>query len=175
MFSPGLKTGTATTGDLVYVFTSGAWAPYYLDTTSTWKKSGNLTSQNYVVIPPSSAVMFKRVDTTATVFTQTGAVRKNKFAKNYKSGLGVYAPGFPIAYSPNSLGATTAGGWASGDVIYVMTNGAFVPYTFNGSTWKKTGVLTDYKATELLTSDSGILVKKANAANVSETSPVATN
>jgi len=177
MFSPGLKTGTATTGDLVYVFTSGAWAPYYLDTSSIWKKSGSLSSQNYVVIPPSSAVMLKRVDTTATVFTQTGSVRKNKFAKNYKAGLGVYAPGFPIAYSPNSLGATTAGGWSNGDIIYVMTSGAFVPYTFNSTagSWKRTGNLSDFKASELLTSDSGILVKKANSANVSETSPVATN
>ena len=177
MFSPGLKTGTATTGDLVYLFTSGAWVPYYLDNSSVWKRAGNLSSQNYVVIPPSSAVMLKRVDTTATVFTQTGSVRKNKFAKNYKAGLGVYAPGFPIAYSPSSLGATTAGGWSNGDIIYVMNNGAFVPYTFNSTagSWKRTGNLSDFKASELLTSDSGILVKKANAANVSETSPVATN
>lgn len=172
-FSPALKTGSsATVADAVSVFTSGAWTPYYVDSTGNWKRSGSLSTFNNLVIPPGSAVMFKRNDTSATTFTVTGQVRATKFAKNYKTGLSVYAPGFPVAYSPNTMGANAAGGWQTGDAIYVLSGSAFVIYTYNGTNWRRSGQLTNYDNSLLLTSDSGILVRKATASNVSEVSPI---
>jgi len=172
-FSPALKTGSsATVADAVSVFSSGAWTPYYVDSTGNWKRSGSLSTFNNLVIPPGSAVMFKRNDTSTTTFTVTGQVRGTKFAKNYKTGLSVYAPGFPVAYSPNTMGANAAGGWQTGDAIYVLSGSAFVTYTYNGTNWRRSGQLTNFDNSLLLTSDSGILVRKATASNVSETSPV---
>jgi len=171
MFSPALKTGTVSTADLIYIFASGSWTPYFLNGSSIWSRSGSLANFNNTVIPPGSAVMFKRVDSTSSTFTAIGTVRGNKFAKNYKAGLGVYAPGFPIAYSPSSMGANVAGGWASGDVIYVLSGATFTPYTFNGTNWKRSGSLANFDTTQLLASDAGILVKKGTQISVLETAP----
>ena len=172
MFSPSLQTGTASTADLVYLFSSSTWTPYFLNNSSNWNRSGSLSTFNTTVIPPGSAVMFKRVGNTATTFTATGTVRGNKFAKNYKAGLSVYAPGFPIAYSPSTMGANVAGGWASGDVIYVLSGSAFTAYTYNGANWKRSGSLSNFDTTQLLGSDAGILVKKGTAVSVLEAAPV---
>lgn len=172
-FSPALKTGTSSTADLVYIFSAGNWTPYWLNSSSIWTRSGSPNNQGALVIPPGTAFMFKRVDTTATVFTTTGTVRGNRFAKNYRAGLGIYAAGFPVAYSPSTMGATTAGGWANGDVIFVLSSGSFTPYTYNGSNWKRAGnPVSNFDTTSLLASDSGILVRKATATSVAENSPV---
>lgn len=172
-FSPALKTGSsATVADAISILAAGVWTPYYVDSGGNWRRSGSLSTFNNLVIPPGSAVMFKRNDSSSTTFTITGQVRSNRFAKNYKSGLSVYSPGFPIAYSPNSMGANVAGGWQTGDLIYVLTGSSFLTYTYNGTNWRRSGLLTNFDNSQLLTSDAGILVRKATALNVTEASPV---
>lgn len=172
-FSPALKTGSSSTADLVYIFSSGTWTPYWLNSSSVWTRSGSPSNQGSLVIAPGTAFMFKRVDTIPAVFTTTGSVRGNTFARNYKAGLGIYGAGFPVAYSPSTMGANVAGGWSSGDTIYVLSGGSFTPYTFNGSNWKRAGnPVSNFDTTTLLASDSGILVRKATATNVAESSPV---
>jgi hypothetical protein len=180
LISGGLTgNNTVTNADQITIFQGGTPKTYYLRADGTsWRISGTTNNQAKVVVPPGSGIILKKVGAIATELISTGVVRGNNFNRNYSSGIQLNAPGFPLSYSPNSLGANygSSTGWvgnntqASADQIITFVAGTPKTYYLrsDGSSWRTSGTTNSFSASEILASDSAFYVKRANSAEVSE-------
>lgn len=182
--SPALtKNDDPNLADRVYVFAGGAFVYYYQGSDGVWVENGGLDDMSGLQINPGSGVLIYKVGSSASSITMTGAVRQNKFARNYALGYQAYAPAYPVAYSPNSMGANNWSGNIdpqSSDKIFPFTGGAFIQYYLDptdttGSakgTWLEVGGLDPQNSVNLVSFDRAALVYRKSADPVLETSPV---
>jgi hypothetical protein len=181
MFSPALiGSNTAASADQISVFDPATqnYINYFLRADNvTWRRVGTTTNSNKVVVAPGSGIFLNKI-TSPTVLTQTGGVRINDFALPYVVGNQLLAPGFPVGYSPSSMGATTANGWTGSNTasnadqlaIFNPSTQNFTNYFLraDGTTWRIVGTTTNVSSTELVNSDGTYFAirKTADANNV---------
>jgi len=134
MFSaPLVASTTVSSADQIRLFNSAtnSFVTYSLRNQTTWVQ-GAINSNN-VAIPPGSGVLFSKRSAPGAL-TLTGSVRTNDFAMPMPVGLSFMSPGFPISYSPASLGGIAANGWTGSNTlsladqirIFNPVTGAFV-------------------------------------------------
>lgn len=113
----GLTTGISGTGDEILTLdpSTGGFKVYLRRTSTTWRDGNNQTVNSLPIAPGTGIIVAKK--SVAGSITTTGIVRANNFHLNLSSGYQLVASGYPIAYSPSSLGAvgtsssSAAPGW----------------------------------------------------------------
>jgi hypothetical protein len=138
----------------------------------TWRLVGTTTSANKVVIPSGVGFLVTKRGS-STTFTSVGSVRNNDFAFPMPQGATLRAPGFPIAYSPASLGGTAANGWTgnnssgSADQLQVFdpATGGFNTYFLRGDgvTWRLAGTTIAVTSDQLFADNKSFIVLKRQA------------
>lgn len=170
-FSPPLiGNNSASSADQVSLYdsSSGTLTVYFLrGDNTTWRKFGTTETANKIAIP-SGTGFFVTKRSSSSSFTSVGTVRMNDFAFPMPAGSTFRAPGFPVSYSPASLGGTIADGWTgnnsagSADQLQVFdpATGAFITYFLRGDgvTWRQFGTTTTVTSDQLLTDNNGFLV-----------------
>ena len=164
--------------DQVNVFnSSGAFVAYSLRSSTEWRKSGDITNYAKLPIPPGSGILLNKRGST-TEMTVSGGIRQNDFATPYRAGLQFFAPSAPVDRTPVQIGMVPGtNGWvgnvnpALADQVSILENGAFVAYSLRpDGTIRKSGSLTNFNATSILTGSTAYLIKRQNAdANIVET------
>jgi hypothetical protein len=169
--------------DRIYVFSGGAFIYYYKASDGVWYENGGLDDMGGLQINPGSGVLIFKVNSTASSITMSGTVRANKFARNYGAGYQTYAPAYPVAYSPTSMGANSWSGNADAliaDKILPFSGGAFLQYYLDSTdatgsptgTWYELGGLDPQNSVNLVGSDKTALIYRKNSDAVVESSPV---
>jgi hypothetical protein len=175
-FSPALiGSNNPASADQVQLFNpgTGAFTAYYLRSNGTeWRAQGGSVAVNKTPVAPGVGFLVRKL-TTATTFTSTGTVRTNDFAFPMPQGSTFRAPGFPVSYSPSSLGGTAAAGWtgnnnpAGADQLQVFnpSTGAFTVYYLrsNGTEWRAQGGASSVSSSELFAGDAPFMVLKRQA------------
>ena len=172
--SPLVANNNPTLADQVSVFDSsgGSFTAYSLRASPSgeWRKSGDSANYAKLAIAPGSGILVNK-RSTATELVATGAVRQNDFAMPLVKGLQFFAPSVPVNRSAAGFGMVpNTNGWVGNnnptlaDQIYIMQSGSFTAYSLRADgQLRKSGDSTNYNASELLTSDSGFLIKRNNA------------
>lgn len=189
MFSPALiGSNTAASADQVSVFDPATqnYINYFLRADNvTWRRVGTTTGANKVPIPPGSGIFLEK-KTSPTKLTQTGGVRINDFALPFVVGNQLLAPGFPVGYSPASMGATSANGWTGSNTasnadqlaIFDPSTQNFTNYFLraDGTTWRIVGTTTNVTSTELVNSTGTYFaIRKTSDANNVMVNPIPAN
>jgi len=173
---------TVANADQIIVLEGGASKTYYLRSDGvSWRVSGSTNNQAKSPILPGSGVLLKKVGSSPTELVCSGSVRGNNFSRNYLAGLQLSAPAFPIAYSPNALGANTSSGtgWVGNnnqslaDQIIVYTSGAPKTYYLrsDGTSWRTSGNTNSFSTTDIVQNDAAFFVKRSSSAEVLESKP----
>lgn len=182
-FSPALVgNNNSALADQIQLFnSSGSFTTYALRGNLTeWRKGGDLANYSKLAVPPGTGVLVNKRGSSSEM-TQTGSVRQNDFATPLSSGLQFVSSSVPVDRSPVSVGIIpNTNGWvgnnnvALADQIIVFQNGAFTTYTLRADGQiRKSGDLTDFKSTNLLTGSGAWLIKRKNAdPNLVETAVV---
>lgn len=182
--SPALtKNDDPSLADRVYVFAGGVFVYYYQGSDGVWVENGGLDDISGLQINPGSGVLIYKAGSSPTSITMTGSVRLNKFARNYTSGYQAYAPAYPLAYSPASMGGNDWSGNIdpqNSDKIFPFSGGTFIQYYLDptdttGSakgTWLEVGGLDPQNSVNLVSFDRAALVYRKNSDPVVETYPV---
>lgn len=172
-FSPALiGNNSANSADQIAFFdpVSGALVSYFLRADGvTWRQVGTTTTANKTPIP-SGTGFFITKRTAATTYTSVGSVRNNDFAFPMAGGSTFLAPGYPVSYSPATLGGTSANQWTgnnsanSADQLQVFnpSTGAFTAYFLrgDGTTWRQVGTTITVTSDQLFADNNGFLVLK---------------
>jgi len=175
-FSPTLiGNNSANSADQIALWdgSTGILVSYYLRADGvTWRQVGTTASANKLPVASGVGFFFTK-RTSSTTFTSVGSVRNNDFSLPLALGSAFQAPGYPVSYSPSSLGGTTANGWTgnnsanSADQLQVWdpNTGIFTAYYLraDGTTWRQVGTTTDVKASELFAANNGFLVLRKTA------------
>jgi hypothetical protein len=168
-FSPALVgNNSAASADQISLYNNGTLTSYFLRSDNvTWRQVGTTTTANKVVVP-SGTGFFVTKRGTASSFTSVGTVRMNDFAFPMPSGDTFRAPGFPVSYSPASLGGTSTDGWtgnnsaSSADQLQVFnpSTGTFTSYFLRGDgvTWRQVGTTTTVTTDQLFADNNAFLV-----------------
>jgi hypothetical protein len=172
-FSPALiGNNSANSADQIALYESatGSLVSYFLRGDNiTWRKVGTTTTSNKTPIP-SGTGFFITKRSSSTTYTSVGTVRNNDFAFPMPSGSTFRAPGYPVSYSPSSLGGTAANQWTgnnsanSADQLQTFdpTTGSFTSYFLRGDgvTWRKVGTTTTVTTDQLFADNNGFIVLK---------------
>jgi hypothetical protein len=175
-FSPGLTgNNNFALADQISLYNpaGGILTSYFLRGDNvTWRQVGTTTTANKFVVA-SGTGFFVTKRNSATSFTSVGTVRMNDFAFPMPAGGTFRAPGFPVSYSPSSLGGTSADGWtgnnnfALADQLQVFNpvSGIFTSYFLRGDglTWRQVGTTTTVTTQQLFADNNGFLVLRRNA------------
>jgi hypothetical protein len=137
-----------------------------------WRVSGTTTVATNFIIPPGVGIFVKK-NTSPTSIVMTGGVRVNDFALPLPVGLSLRAHGYPISYSPSTLGGTAALGWtannqaALSDQLQVLNSSGtgFTNYFLrgNGTEWRLSGTTTVVTTTEVLPFSDAFVVSRKQA------------
>jgi hypothetical protein len=170
-FSPALSgNNNPASADQVALYnpTTGTTTTYFLrgDNTS-WRQSGTTNSANKLPVPSGSG-FFVTKRTAPTTYTSVGSVRTNHFAFPMPQGSSFRAPGFPVTYSPTSLGGTASEGWtgnnnpALADQLQVFnpSTGTFSSYFLRGDgvTWRQSGTTNNVTSSQILADNRPFMV-----------------
>ncbi len=172
-FSPGLiGSNSANSADQISLFNpvSGGLISYFLRADGiTWRQVGTTTTANKTPIP-SGTGFFITKRTAATTYTSVGSVRNNDFAFPMAGGSTFRAPGYPVSYSPSSLGGTASNQWTgnnsanSADQLQVFnpSTGGFTAYFLrgDGTTWRQVGTTTTVTFDQLFADNNSFMVLK---------------
>jgi len=160
---------TLNNADQIRIFnpSTGAFITYQYRAANTWVQGAS--NVNNAPIPPGVGIFFRKVGSPATM-VMTGGVRTNDFAMPMAAGLSFRAPGYPINYSPTSLGALTANGWTFNNSsnladqirIFNPATGAFITYFYRTSTAWVQGA-TNVTTSEIIPFDSAYLLSRRTA------------
>ena len=173
-FSPALVgNNSAGSADQISLYNNGTLTSYFLRGDNvTWRQVGTTTTANKVVVP-SGTGFFVTKRGSASSFTSVGTVRMNDFAFPMPVGGTFRAPGFPVSYSPASLGGTVADGWTgsnsanSADQLQVFNpgTGTFTSYFLRGDgvTWRQVGTTTTVTTDQLFADNNAFLVLRRTA------------
>jgi len=155
--------------DVVYVFSGGAWLSYFHNGSNWVRKSGRSTIvSNDLPLTSDTAVLFSRIDATSTSYVLTGTVPStSSVLKLNGSGLSYLANNTPSAISLANLALQNAAGFengASGDSIFIYTNGSWLKYNHDGTNWiRKSGRSTIVSNDVEIPAGGGFVFSKANA------------
>jgi hypothetical protein len=179
-FSPPLiGNNNQVNADQIQLFnpSTGAFTAYYLRGNGTeWRPlgGGSGTSVNTLPVPPGFGFLVKKI-TAPTSYTSVGAVRNNDFAFPMPQGLSFRAPGYPVSYSPASLGGSGSNGWTGNNnaaaadqlQVYNADTKTFTAYYLrgNGTEWRPLGggSGTGVTSEQLFASDAPFMVLKRQA------------
>ena len=153
--------------------TGTAFTSHNLRTNGTeWRLSGTATVTTNLAVPPGVGILFNKVNSSATMVI-TGGVRVNDFSMPMPAGLSFRAPGYPISFSPASLGGTQANGWTGNnnpglaDQLQLLNPAgtAFTSHNLrtNGTEWRLSGTATVVTTSPLFSFDSGFMISRINA------------
>jgi len=170
-FTPALVgNNNANLADQVSLFdpATGSLSTYFLRADNiTWRLAGTTTVANKVVVP-SGVGFFVTKRNSATSFTSVGTVRMNDFAFPMPTGSTFRATGFPVSYSPSSLGGTTANGWTGNNnanladqlQVFDPAAGTFTSYFLrgDGATWRQSGTTTTVTTEQLFADNRPFMV-----------------
>lgn len=173
--SPMVGNNTASSADQIWLLNAAgtAFNNYYLRADGVnWRLSGNPTNVPNTVIAPGVGIVIRKVGAAGSMVF-TGGVRANDFAMPMGAGLSFRAPGYPVSYSPASLGGTTANGWtgnntaSSADQIQILNAGgtAFSNYYLraDGVNWRLSGSPTNVQNNTLIAYDSAYMLSRKSA------------
>jgi hypothetical protein len=175
-FSPALiGNNNPTLADQIQLYnpSGGTLTSYFLRGDGlTWRQVGQTSPANKTVVASGTGFIVKKI-TSASAFTSVGTVRMNDFAFPMPSGGTFRAPGFPVSYSPASLGGTASNGWtgnnnpAQADQLQVFNpaTGTFTAYFLRGDgvTWRQIGQTTSVTTTQLFADNNAFLVLRRAA------------
>lgn len=143
---------------------------------------GTTQTANKTPIPPGVGVFFEKKGSPATL-VEVGSVRVNDFALKYSVGDQLLAPGFPIAVSPASLGATSTNGWTGNNSqssadrvsVYNPSLGGYDSFYLrgDGATWRKVGTTTVVTSTDLVQPSQAYFVSRKTSDSVTLVNPIA--
>lgn len=180
----GLTSGVSGTGDEILTLdpSTGGFKVYLRRTSTTWR-DGNNQIVNNLPIPPGIGIIIAKKSVAGSI-TTTGVVRANNFHLNLASGYQLVASGYPIAYSPNSLGAVgtsssvAAPGWTASanpaladSISAINAAGGFDRYFLRtGNLWRDPNAL-NVNATEFIQPGSSYVFFKNSALNLELVKP----
>jgi hypothetical protein len=175
-FSPALiGNNNPVNADQIQTFNpgTGAFTTYFLRGNGTeWRASGSTNNASKVAIAPGVGFLVRKL-TSPSTFTSVGTVRMNDFSFPMPQGSTFRAPGFPVSYSPASLGGNVSNGWignnnpANADQLQVFNpvTGAFTVYSLrgNGTEWRAVGSTNNVTASQLFADNAPFMVLKRQA------------
>ena len=162
--------------DVVYVFSGGAWLSYFHNGNNWVRKSGRSTIiSDDLPLTSDTAVLFSRISATSTSYVLTGTVPStSSILKLNGSGLSYLANNTPTSITLSNLALQGASGFevgATGDSIYIYTNGSWLKYNFDGTNWiRKSGRSTIISNDVEIPAGSGFVFSKATAGSDSSSS-----
>jgi uncharacterized protein (TIGR02597 family) len=162
---------TQVEADVVYVFSGGAWLSYFHNGSNWVRKSGRSTIiSDDLPLTSDTAVLFSRISDTSTSYVLTGTVPSTpSVLKLNGSGLSYLANNTPTSITLANLSLQTAAGFengATGDSIYIYTNGSWLKYNYDGTDWiRKSGRSTIISNDVEIPSGSGFVFSKSNSGN----------
>ena len=178
---PLLSTGaTATTAgvDNIFILNNNIWGTYFNNGTN-WKQSGKLSTFDDFVINPDAGIFVMHYGAAPVSITLTGTIPSTTEEINFiGNGQTFIANRFPVDTTLNSLlgGATgTASlllpGWVigtpgnGGDSVFAWnsTNKKWDTYYYDGTNWKKSGVLGTFgNTTGVIPPGTAVVVSRAS-------------
>jgi len=175
-FSPSLTgNNNSNAADQISLFdpASGNLITFFLrGDNSTWRQVGTTTAANKTIIP-SGVGFFVTKRNLPTTYTSVGAVRMNDFAFPMPAGSTFRAAGFPVSYSPASLGGTAANAWTGSNnanladqlQVFDSTSGTFTTYFLRGDgvTWRQTGTTATVTSDELFADNRPFMILRRQA------------
>jgi len=175
-FSPALVgNNSAGSADQIALLNpaSGVFITYFLRGDNvTWRAVGSTTSANKVAVPSGVGFLVTKRSVPSS-FTSVGTVRNNDFAFPLPQGASLRAPGFPVSYSPASLGGTAANGWTGSNTasqadqlqVFNPATGNFTTYALrsDGVTWRAIGSTTSVTTDQLFADNRSFIVLKRQA------------
>ncbi len=175
-FSPALVgNNNAASADMISVYnpSTDTFTNYFLRGDSvTWRIQGTTTNATKFSVPSGTGFLVTK-RSSPTVFTSVGSVRTNDFAFPMPQGPSFRAPGYPVSYSPQSLGGNATNGWtgnnnaASADQlqIYNPSTDTFTNYFLRGDgvTWRIQGTTTVVTSDQLFSDNNAFMVLKRQA------------
>jgi hypothetical protein len=180
----GLTAGISGTGDEILTLdpSTGGFKVYLRRTSTTWRDGNNQTVNSLPIAPGTGIIVAKK--SVPGSITTTGVVRANNFHLNLSSGYQLVASGYPIAYSPNSLGAVgtsssvAAPGWtfsatpALADSISAINSaGGFDRYFLRtGNLWRDPNA-QNVNASEIIQPGKSYVFFKNSALNLELVKP----
>ena len=170
----GLLTGaSAGVADNVLLWNGVTWDTFYNNGTN-WKKSGNLSNQNNVVIYPDDGLFISHKGLSATSLTIMGTVPSTTELSELDGSAGATFLGnrFPVDTTLLSLGLQTTPNWTNGasagvaDNVLLWNGTTWDVYYYNGTNWKKSGSLANQNTTVIPTSTAPFITRKDAGSSV---------
>tara|TARA_B100001093_G_C26822611_1_gene1012554 strand:- start:1120 stop:2133 length:1014 start_codon:yes stop_codon:yes gene_type:complete len=165
------SAATQADADVVYVFSGGAWLSYFHNGTNWVRKSGRSTIiSDDLPLTADRAILFSRISASSTSYILTGTVPStNSTLKLNGSGLSYLANNTPTDITLANLGLEAVTGFengATGDSIYLYTNGSWLKYNFDGTNWiRKSGRSTIISNDIVIPSGTGFVFSKNGSAS----------
>jgi hypothetical protein len=175
-FSPALVgNNNAASADLISVYnpSTDTFTNYFLRGDNvTWRIQGTTTNATKFAIPSGTGFLITKRNS-PTTFTSVGSVRTNDFAFPMPQGSSFRAPGFPVSYSPQSLGGNATNGWTGNNnaanadqlQVYNPVTDTFTNYFLraDGVTWRIQGTTTVVTSDQLFSDNNAFMVLKRQA------------
>ena len=175
--TPVVQTGTSSVADNVLIWNGSNWATYYHNGT-IWKKGGVIGSTDFsgTVIYPDEGVFFIRRATSSLPLTMMGTVpstvERSDLPVQASTLLSNRFPIDTVLSGTNGLNLQNVTGWTAGatsntaDNVFVWNGTNWKTYYYNGSIWKKTGVIgsTDQGPITTITAGSAVFITRIGAA-----------
>jgi hypothetical protein len=175
-FSPSLiGSNNLNNADQIQLFNpgSGSFTVYYLRANGTeWRAQGSAVDDSKRPVPPGVGFLVRKI-TSTTSFTSVGSVRMNDFSFPMPQGLSFRAPGYPVSYSPSSLGGTGINGWTGNNnlnnadqlQVFNSASGSFTTYYLrgNGTEWRAQGGSVSVTSDQLFADNVPFMVLKRQA------------
>lgn len=170
---------TANQTDRVTINVAGSVFNYYYNTDfSQWRRSGNPSNQDNVVISPQAGIVYQRIGTGAYSITALGNVptTASKVAVTRPSVL-VVGRQFPTDTTLGALGIENIPNWrranaggvvvADSDRVLIKVSGTIFSYFYdaNTSTWKRSGNPSSQNGVAV-TADSAIRLQRSGTSGV---------
>lgn len=166
---PIVQSGaTANVADNVFLWNGSTWDPYFHNGTS-WRKAGNLSDQNNVVIYPDEGIFITRRAASPLELTFLGTVPSTTERTELAgSGSTFMANRFPVDIQLGNIGLHQSANWTAGATANVADNVSawngttWETYFYNGTNWRKAGNLANQDTT-VIPAGTAVFVKRAAA------------
>ncbi|NDC49298.1 MAG: hypothetical protein EBZ61_09530 [Micrococcales bacterium] len=171
----GTLTGddsSASSADSLLVFSGVGFLTYWLGADlQSWYSNEDPDDHRFDVIAPGEGFLFRKKGSAASLVT-TGTVRNNDYRQVLRAGFQLNAPGYPLSYSPDTLGAQQANGWQSNDQILIYSGVGFSQYSLDSDgAWTDGSTPDAYNSVVLVSSDAAFMTKMNQDVTDIETKP----
>lgn len=163
---------SANDADSIAIYNGVGFVSYWLGADlQTWNSSEDPDDHRFDVVAPGQGILFKKKGASASLVS-SGSVRSNDYRQVLTAGFQFSAPGFPLQYSPNTLGASLANGWKAGDSILVYGGVGFSEYTLlSDDTWTDQASPDAFNAVNIVSGDGAFMTKMQSGVVDIETKP----